>query len=68
MTSYVNAFASVATLKWSREYGLKWYICDPCGMFSARGKCADKEMLTAAFKMGMPADSFLNAGAAARQA
>ena len=53
MTHYESAFASQATLQHALDYGLNWEF-QSWGMFSAIGKCADKEVLTAAFKKGMP--------------
>jgi hypothetical protein len=63
MTHYESAFASQATLQHALDYGLNWKF-QSWGMFSAIGKCADKEVLTAAFKKGMPRHTHLNDGAA----
>jgi hypothetical protein len=66
MTNFESAFASQATLKYALNYGLKWQQEEyqMYGMYSAIGKCADKEVLTAAFEMGMPKHTNLNDGAA----
>eukprot|EP00953_Heterococcus_sp_UTEX-ZZ885_P025435 13829-Heterococcus_DN1.PRE.5 len=61
MTHFEQASAAVNTLKYALDYGLNW---EYWSMFAAIGKCADKEVLTAAFKMGMPKHQNLNIGAA----
>jgi hypothetical protein len=68
MTQFECAFASKATLRHALDYGLDWKPKDNhtgYGMFSDIGKYADKEVLSAAFKMGMPKHTYLNNGAAA---
>jgi hypothetical protein len=66
MTHFEQAFASVDTLKYALDYGLKWQQPEDqlSDMYTAIGKCANKEVLTAAFKMGMPKHTRLNDGAA----
>jgi hypothetical protein len=66
ITHFESAFASQDTLKYALAYGLKWQQPEHqmYGMYTAIGKCADKEVLTAAFKMGMPKHTRLNDGAA----
>jgi hypothetical protein len=64
MTLYEHAVASQATLKHALDYGLNWDE-GKWSMFSDIGKHADKELLVAAFKMGMPRHTKLNDGAAA---
>jgi hypothetical protein len=66
MTNFKRAFASPATLQYALDYGLKWgrnhYYTHR--IYSAIGKCADEEVLRAAFEMGMPKHASLNDGAA----
>eukprot|EP00953_Heterococcus_sp_UTEX-ZZ885_P027943 14933-Heterococcus_DN1.PRE.7 len=64
MTDVISAFASQATLKYALDYGLEWDSAAE-DLFAAIGKCADQEMLTAAFELGMPRHKNLNDGAAA---
>jgi hypothetical protein len=64
LTQAEHVVASQATLRYALDYGLDWEEAQ-WDMFTAIGKHADKEVLAAAFKMGMPQHTQLNSGAAA---
>eukprot|EP00953_Heterococcus_sp_UTEX-ZZ885_P027939 14933-Heterococcus_DN1.PRE.3 len=68
MTHFESACASQATLRHALDYGPDWKAKDDYtgyGMFLDIGKYADRGLLAAAFKMGMPKHKHLNDGAAA---